>query len=192
MRIRETVRMRQHRRPERAEGPGGGTRGATALGSHGGTLFELAIVSGVVAIILGLALPHINFSPNALRAETQELMGTLSTARSFATSRVTHYRVRVTSPMTYVLERGQLVGSTWTFAPERTVTLHASVQFTSPDVTATCGLVANAGRCAEFHSRGGLASVAALDLGPVFTLQDTRRGWVRQIKVWGTGLVESL
>jgi hypothetical protein len=156
------------------------------------SVLELVIATALAGIVLAVVFPFLNFSPNALRADAQELSAVLTSAWSLSTSRVTHYRVRVASTTEFVLERGQLVGSTWVFTVERTVPLHSGIQFVAADVTATCGLVAGAGRCAEFQSRGGLAGVTALDLGPIFTLTDTRRGWTRQIKVWGTGLVEML
>ncbi len=154
------------------------------------SVLELVIATALAGIVLAAVFPFLNFSPNALRADAQELSAVLTSAWSLSTSRVTHYRVRVASPTEFVLERGQLVGSTWVFTVERTVPLHSGIQFVAADVTAACGT--EAGRCAEFHSRGGLVGVTALDLGPIFTLTDTRRGWTRQIKVWGTGLVEML
>ncbi len=166
-------------------------RAAVARGTAGTTMIEVVLVSVLATIVLASVLSRLDPYPNALRGDAQTLAATLGSARSLATSRSTHYRVRVAGAEAFVLERGQLVGATWVFTVERTVSLRKTIRFAAGDVGETCGLEPGVGRCAEFHSRGGLAGVSALDLGPIFTLTDTRRGWTQQIKVWGTGLVEA-
>ncbi len=142
----------------------------------GFSTLELALALALLALVLVILVPRLSPRPLYLTADAQELAANLKVARSFAQSRSTHYQVRVASTTQYVLERGELVGSVWTFpVTERTVTLRPGITFSGTDV----------GKAVSFDSRGRV-------VGPevTFTLADGARGWTRQVVVRVTGLVE--
>lgn len=143
---------------------------------RGFSTLELALALALLALVLVILVPRLSPRPLYLTADAQELAANLKVARSFAQSRSTHYQVRVASTTQYVLERGELVGSVWTFpVTERTVTLRRGITFGAADV----------GKAVSFDSRGRV-------VGPevTFTLADGARGWTRQVVVRVTGLVE--
>ena len=142
----------------------------------GVSLLELAVVLGIVALVLALLVPRLNSRPNHFAADLGELKANLEVTRMLARSRTGQYRLRVASSSQYVIERGTLIGATWTFSTvERTVTLRTGVSFESGSV----------GQAATFDSRGSLITADT-----TLTMLDTDRGWSRQILVRATGMVQ--
>ncbi len=142
----------------------------------GFSLLELAVVTGIVALALALLVPRLNSRPNNFTADLEEFKANLEVTRMLARSRTGQYRLRVATSAQYVIERGTLVGATWTFTTvERTVALRTSVAFEAASV----------GRAAAFDSRGRLVTADT-----TFSMVDAGRGWSRQILVRSTGMVE--
>lgn len=142
----------------------------------GYSALELALALAILALALVILVPRLSPRPLYLTADAQELAANLKVARSLAQSRTTHYRVRAASTTQYVLERGELAGSVWTFPViERTVTLRPGIAFAAADV----------GKAVSFDSRGRVVGAEV-----TFTLADGSRGWTRQVVVRVTGLVE--
>ncbi|MGQ0550069.1 MAG: prepilin-type N-terminal cleavage/methylation domain-containing protein [Armatimonadota bacterium] len=142
----------------------------------GFSLLELAVVAAIIALVLVLLVPRLNTRPNNFTADLDEFKANLEVTRMLARGRTGQYRLRVATSSQYVIERGTLVGITWTFPTvERTVGLRTSVAFGSGSV----GLVST------FDSRGRLTTGDT-----TFTMLDTDRGWSRQILVRSTGMVQ--
>jgi len=154
--------------------------------SAGYSMIEVSIALALGALAIALAVPAINSRPLNMSADIQDLSQNLQLTHDWAIDRSVHYRLRVLSsaPYQYVIEQGQLVGSSWTnWAVIRTVALRSNVAFTS----GTLGLTA------EFDERGGLVTASA----PTFTLQDTVRGcpsncWTKTVTVNANGMVDTL
>jgi|GEM_PF-2945389 len=143
---------------------------------RGFSTLELVLALALLALALVILVPRLSPRPLYLTADAQELAANLKVARSFAQSRSTHYQVRVASSTQYVVERGELVGSVWTFpVTERTVTLRPGIAFSAADV----------GKAVSFDSRGRVVGSEV-----TFTLVDGARGWTRPVVVRVTGLVE--
>jgi len=140
--------------------------------ARGFQLLELVIALVILGIALGLAMPYITSRPAHLRADTDELIANLKVAREWSIARMRHYRVRATSPTTYVIEEGEWRDGGWAFGTARTLELSPGVQFTG-------GLGAEA----EFNTRGQLVGNEVS-----FVLRDDR-GQERRVVVRRTGMV---
>lgn len=144
--------------------------------TSGFNLLELGVVMGVVALFLAILIPRLNPRPNNFTGDLEEFKANLEVTRMLARSRTGQYRLRVDTSTQYVIERGTLVGATWTFTTaERTVTLRTGVSFESGSV----------GQTATFDSRGRLTTADV-----TVTILDADRGWSRQILVRSTGMVQ--
>ncbi len=153
----------------------GTQRSQTWASEQGFNLLEVIIALVVVAAAIAIAFPMLNSKPQNLGADLQDFSLNLQVARELGTSRTEHYRVRVstsTSPYQYAIEGYN--GTSW--VTERTMTLRPNVAFDSP----TLGLIA------EFDTRGMLVTTPV----PTFTLQDTARGWTKQVTVNAVGMVD--
>jgi Tfp pilus assembly protein FimT len=151
-------------------------RGDAGRRAAGVSALEVAVTMAIVGLVLVLLVPRLNSRPHHLTADVDELRANAETARMLARSRTGRYRVRVAGATQYVIERGVLVGSAWTFPTvERTVELRAGVMFSAGSV----------GQTATFDSRGRLTTDDT-----TFTLQDAARGWSRRVVVRATGMVE--
>lgn len=140
------------------------------------SLLEVSVVLGIIALALALLLPRLNVRPNHFTADLDEFKANLEVTRMLARSRTGQYRLRVATASQYVIERGTLVGATWTFPTvERTVTLRTGVAFAAGSV----------GLTATFDSRSWLTTADT-----TFTMLDAGRGWSRQVLVRSTGMVE--
>jgi Tfp pilus assembly protein FimT len=146
--------------------------------AHGFSTLELIVAVSVAALALAIAFPMLNpprSSPQSLAADLQDFSLNLQVARDLGISRGAHYRVRITSQKTYVVDAPDVLGgSAW--ATERSLSLRPSVSFSAADV----------GKVAEFDMRGLCVSSPL----PTFTLTDAGRGWSKQVTVSAQGMVD--
>lgn len=131
-------------------------------------------------VIIGTALvilaPRLTSRPLYFTADLQEFSNNLEVTRGLAQSRTLQYRLRVVSTSLYAIEQGLWGGGVWTFPiMERTATLRSGVAFGEGSV----------GQTATFDSRGRLVGADT-----AFVINDSVRGWTRQVLVHTTGLVE--
>ncbi len=142
----------------------------------GFSLLELTVVVGVIAIVMALLIPRLNSRPDHFTADIEEFKANLEVTRMLARSRTGQYRLRVATSSQYVIERGTLVGITWTFPTiERAVNLRTDVAFAPASV----------GLTATFDTRGRLVTADT-----TFSMVDSRRGWNRPVLVRSSGMVE--
>lgn len=146
-------------------------------GNSGGfSVVELVVTLGIMGVVLAIIIPRLSPQPRYFDADLREFVDNLQVARQWASSRTTHYRLRVTSTSTYVIERGVLSGNIWTFPTvDRSVTLHARIAFGAGDV----------GKAAEFSSRGAMVGTTL-----TFSLTNSEGGSTKSILVYTTGMVE--
>ena len=151
--------------------------------ADGFTIIELIVALTLAALALAIALPTLSGSPwgnspsptsapQSLAADLQGFSLQLQVARDFAVSRGMHYRVRITSQTSFVLE---FQSGGW--VTERGDNLRPNVNFAAADVS----------KIAEFDTRGMCVSSS---LPVTFTLTDTRRGWSKQVTVNAQGMVD--
>jgi prepilin-type N-terminal cleavage/methylation domain-containing protein len=153
----------------------------------GFNLIEIIVALAVVAAALAIAFPMFNSAPQNLAADLQDFSLNLQVAREFAVSRTIHYHVAVAAggpPYRYAIEHCDTtvtnctVPSSW--VPERTIALRPNVSFSSLPTPAS----------AEFDTRGLLVVQTGQSAPVTFTLQDTARGWSKQVTVNGSGMVD--
>jgi len=148
---------------------------------QGFNLIEIIVALAVVAAAIAIAFPMFNSAPQNLGADLQDFSLNVQVARELGTSRTEHYRVRVFSAgpsYRYAIEGCTNFNGTncIAWATERTITLRPNVAFAS----GTLGLIA------EFDTRGMLVTTPPV----AFTLQDTARGWTKQVTVNAVGMVD--
>ena len=147
---------------------------------QGFNLIEIIVALAVVAAAIAIAFPMFNSAPQNLGADLQDFSLNVQVARELGTSRTEHYRVRVFSgaPYQYAIEGCTNFNGTncIAWATERVIGLRPNVAFDA----GTLGLVA------EFDTRGMLVTTPPV----TFTLQDTARGWSKQVTVNAVGMVD--
>lgn len=144
------------------------------------TLLELIIAMAVLAISIGIALPHAPADAFARAQAMQLLLTDLRQARADALTKGDHFRVTVTGATTYETRRLQLVGGAW--VPSGPAIRARALP---GDVTFASGV----GAAFEFNTRGLLVTP---DAATTLELIHPDGGAPRRVTVWPSGQVVPL
>ena len=99
--------------------------------SNGNTLVEMLVIIGIIGVICGAALPHIDTRREDVHSAMRELVGQFRTARTQALTTGTHYALHMPAPGTLAVQRMQeAVDGTWEVVDVvQRVTLPAHLSF---------------------------------------------------------------
>lgn len=154
---------------------------------RGMSMIELIVTMGIAALMMALALPHINSGTLNLPLVQQNLIGDIRMARASATSRGVHFKVSISSS-SYTVQRLQDTDGDGIWEPDgefptRTVELPNDIS-----------IVDGEGSEIEFTTRGLLADQEDGTPAPIVTisLHDSLYNETKTVKVWPSGQVEEV
>lgn len=152
--------------------------------SPGFSLIELLATLGILAVILGVAMPRLAPSRLGLARASQQLAADLRRTRADALTKGDHFVLRITGESTYAEYRMQQAGGLW-------VPREPAIQMRElpHGVVFSQGFTDESGSSFEFDTRGLLASP---DLAGTLALHDGMSGVTREIAVWPSGQVAPL
>ena len=147
---------------------------------RGFTLIELLVTVGLMAIVMGIALPQFQRNKYALWTAQQQLLSDLRSTRADALTKGDHFRFDITGATTYVEYRMRLVGGIWVINPPaiKTRTLPTGVQFST-----------GVGSHFEFNTRGLMLNPGA---ATQIVLTETATAHQQYVTVWPSGQVMPL
>lgn len=149
-------------------------------GTSGFSLIELISVLGAMAVVLGVAIPHVKSDRFALWAAQTQVISDLRRARTDALTKGDHFSFKVLTATTYAEYRLTLNAGTWQQlgSPVRNGSLPSPIQFTT-----------GVGNVFEFDTRGLMVLPSA---ALTVSLQDAHTSSTRSVTVWPSGQVAPL
>lgn len=148
----------------------------------GFSLIELLVILGIVATLIGIAVPKMNRSMLNLASSSMEFEANVRMARGNATGRGVHYRITLHAD-SYEIDRLQFSDGGWvhdTMFSVQTFPLANNVSFT-----------VGAGQVFEFNSRGLLHPPVAGSPAPQVAVEihDSKSGQTKKIGIWPSGQI---
>lgn len=144
--------------------------------AHGNTLIEMVIIIGIIGVITGAALPHLDTRRQDVNTAMRQLVGEFRTARTRALTSGAHFALHMPTAGTLAVQRmAQAVDGTWQVASvTQQITLPSHLSFWMvPDTI-------------EFNTRGTMVTAAA----PLYVyLSDQYTTTVHSFSVWPSGQV---
>ena len=141
------------------------------------SLIELIVVTGILGVMVALAMPRREPGMFALRTAQSTLLADLRMARGSAIAAAVHFRVEILDDGSYGVLRMVEGGGGWVQDgdPEILRTLPPSVSFSG-----------GVGEGYEFNTRGLLVEPTS---AATVTLADSTTGQSRTVDVWPSGQV---